>query len=291
MASKSSGADDFLDELFAMFKALPWWIGPIFVGLAFLLFRFVFPYVLHAIDAAFDSPIKLGTMLATLSSLLAPLFAGITALVWVAALVHKRIDAQRLDKQRSIDTIRELSWREFEQLLAEAYRRQGYRVTDTGQTHGHAQPDGGIDLVLDRDGQRTLVQCKHWKTQKVGVKTARELYGVVASQHADRGVLITSGRFTQQTHDFAQDLPLNLIDGPQLQTLIHSVQRPRNSAPSPAPSDQLSIINQKSEIPACPRCQSPMTRRTARKGPTAGQQFWGCTTYPKCKGTRAMGAV
>ncbi|WP_418888718.1 hypothetical protein [Methanothrix soehngenii] len=30
-----------------------------------------------------------------------------------------------------------------------------------------------------------------------------------------------------------------------------------------------------------------MALRTARKGPHAGEQFWGCTGYPECKGTRA----
>jgi hypothetical protein len=36
----------------------------------------------------------------------------------------------------------------------------------------------------------------------------------------------------------------------------------------------------------CPRCGSPMVRRTARRGRNAGNQFWGCSRYPQCKGTR-----
>jgi four helix bundle suffix protein len=38
--------------------------------------------------------------------------------------------------------------------------------------------------------------------------------------------------------------------------------------------------------PACPRCGKPMVRRTARKGPRAGEVFWGCSAYPDCTGTR-----
>lgn len=38
--------------------------------------------------------------------------------------------------------------------------------------------------------------------------------------------------------------------------------------------------------PLCPRCNKPMRRRTARQGPNAGKDFWGCTDYPNCKGTR-----
>ena len=42
--------------------------------------------------------------------------------------------------------------------------------------------------------------------------------------------------------------------------------------------------------PNCPRCGKPMVPRTARKGPHAGQPFWGCSAYPDCTGTRAVDA-
>ena len=37
------------------------------------------------------------------------------------------------------------------------------------------------------------------------------------------------------------------------------------------------------ESPACPSCGKPMRRRTARKDPNAGQDFWGCSGYPDCR--------
>ncbi len=37
-------------------------------------------------------------------------------------------------------------------------------------------------------------------------------------------------------------------------------------------------------IPSCPKCGKPMVLRTAKAGKNAGQQFWGCTGYPECKG-------
>jgi four helix bundle suffix protein len=39
---------------------------------------------------------------------------------------------------------------------------------------------------------------------------------------------------------------------------------------------------------ACPLCGKPMALRTARKGPNAGSQFWGCSGYPECKGTKRL---
>lgn len=41
-----------------------------------------------------------------------------------------------------------------------------------------------------------------------------------------------------------------------------------------------------SSIPSCPACGSGMRLRTARRGKRAGRQFWGCSRYPTCQGTR-----
>jgi four helix bundle suffix protein len=43
-------------------------------------------------------------------------------------------------------------------------------------------------------------------------------------------------------------------------------------------------FNPPDHIPACPKCGKPMVLRTARTGKNAGQQFWGCSAYPDCKG-------
>jgi len=41
----------------------------------------------------------------------------------------------------------------------------------------------------------------------------------------------------------------------------------------------------KAKPPNCPVCGSLMSLRTAKTGKNAGQSFWGCTSYPDCKGT------
>jgi restriction system protein len=47
------------------------------------------------------------------------------------------------------------------------------------------------------------------------------------------------------------------------------------------PSDRSDLS---ARIPACPNCSKPMVLRTAKTGKNAGQQFWGCSAYPDCKG-------
>lgn len=45
-------------------------------------------------------------------------------------------------------------------------------------------------------------------------------------------------------------------------------------------------FKQPENAPECPKCNKPMRLRKAAKGSNAGHQFWGCTGYPDCKGTR-----
>lgn len=60
---------------------------------------------------------------------------------------------------------------------------------------------------------------------------------------------------------------------------LRLVERERRKADQANPSDPMD------RIPPCPQCGKAMVLRTARTGKNAGQQFWGCSDYPKCKGT------
>lgn len=43
-----------------------------------------------------------------------------------------------------------------------------------------------------------------------------------------------------------------------------------------------------SDAPLCPQCGKPMIRRMAKKGVNSGKEFWSCTGYPECNGTRSI---
>lgn len=57
-----------------------------------------------------------------------------------------------MDRQTGIESIRALSWRELEQLLAEAFKRKGYVVHETGPG-----ADGGIEAGADHQWEASLV--------------------------------------------------------------------------------------------------------------------------------------
>ncbi len=40
------------------------------------------------------------------------------------------------------------------------------------------------------------------------------------------------------------------------------------------------------DAPVCPKCGKPMRKRVAKRGENAGSEFWSCTGWPDCRGTR-----
>ncbi|WP_440876711.1 NERD domain-containing protein [Thalassotalea sp. PLHSN55] len=46
------------------------------------------------------------------------------------------------------------------------------------------------------------------------------------------------------------------------------------------------IIEEKSDIKSCSKCGAEMVLRKATKGKNAGNSFWGCTTFPKCRNVK-----
>ena len=141
--------------------------------------------------------------------------------------------------------------------------------------------DGGVDLTLRKDDRTSLVQCKQWKVFSVGAPVIREMFGLMTAEKADEAVIVTSGTFTRDAQSFAQGKPIRLVDGPQLLALVQSVQKRSYDEPAGAGVERKSPV-----APACPLCGKTMVVRTARRGTNAGNQFWGCPTFPDCKGTR-----
>jgi restriction system protein len=171
-----------------------------------------------------------------------------------------------------LERIRRLSWQDFEDFIAEVYRGEGYHVEQA--VRGRA--DGGYDLVLLRENSSVLVQCKHWLVYEVGVPRIRELVGAMQKVGATGGVFVTTGAFTHPARQFATGMPIELVDGEAL------IRRVSGGHQLPA-ADATPVAG---TAPSCPTCLKPMVRRTAGKGAHLGERFWGCSDYPRCRGTR-----
>jgi restriction system protein len=181
-----------------------------------------------------------------------------------------------LDSQTRLDSLRDLPWKRFEDVLAEAYRRRGYQVVET--LGGGA--DGGVDLLLRKDANVVLVQCKRWRGKPVPVQVVRELYGVMIDQRASAAKLVATTTFTADAVAFAKGKPIELVDSKALLRLVRDVQTTSRIVIKSDEPDHLT--------PNCPRCNTPMIMREARRGPNLGEKFWGCVNYPKCRGTQSL---
>lgn len=250
---------------------LPWWASVVAAALAYVALRWVAP------------------LLAGARPLLGPLANGLAANAWwIAAafllpvpfsLYNSGRRRRLVDGRSNIDSIRALSWQDFELLVGEAYRRKGYRVME----RDGAGADGGIDLELRTKDKRLVVQCKRWKTRTVGVELVRELYGVMAGEDAHGAIFVTSGRYTPDAIDFGRDKAINLLDGNGLVELLKGGQAGARKEPPGAPV----VVTAEGPI-TCPQCGSVMVRRVAKQGASAGGAFWDCSRFPACRGTKSI---
>ena len=205
---------------------LPWWLSGALGLISFAALRWGLP--------AWAGDVNARQMIARGVSPLAPLALLFFALIAIGSFLFSKKRHRLVDEQTSLEKLRETGWKDFEYLVAESFRRQGYAVE---YSLGRGA-DGGVDLTLRRNGRTLLVQCKQWKVFSVGAPVIREMFGLMTAEKADEAIIVTSGKFTRDAQDFAAGKPIQLIDGLKLLALVQSVQtKPTTTA---APLDRKS---------------------------------------------------
>ena len=134
------------ESILNLFVGAPWWVSVVLSGVVFVILRYIFPGI-----SGDNLVLKSVARAAPIVAPWAALFFLIPAPISAYNSWRKR---KLLDNQKGLESIRSLSWKEFEELVGEAYRRQGYTVRE----NSGAGPDGGIDLVLSKDDNTYLVQ-------------------------------------------------------------------------------------------------------------------------------------
>lgn len=176
----------------------------------------------------------------------------------------------------SLDNI---GWENFELLTGEIFRRKGYEVEITSGTGA----DGGKDLVLHKNGELVLVQCKNLaRENRVTATQMRDFFGLLTAERAARGYFVTTGYFSADAQKFAAAKPIECFERAGVERLIEEVSKP---------GENLCDVNSWIDSfatgahivdPLCPRCDQPMKlRRGALR-----RAFWGCSVFPRCRGKR-----
>jgi restriction system protein len=180
------------DTLFHILLRQPWWIT---VLVAFAIF-----WIAHAIH---------------------PMIAPFVALPFAVLAIYIGFVQWRrggpLDEAATLATLRAMPWEEFSTVVADAYRRQGYRIS--------AASGRGYDFKLEKDGRVTLLQCRRWKVNQVGPGPVRELARAVEQHEASRGICLAAGEFSAPARRAAASEPVTLVSGSELVALIGKLKK------------------------------------------------------------------
>jgi hypothetical protein len=101
--------------------------------------------------------------------------------------------------------------RQFEEIIAGLMEQFGFEVELTART-----ADGGRDIIATANrtlNLRCLIECKRYASDnRVGLALVQRLHGVVQSEQATKGILVTTSSFTKPARDFLRRQPW-LLEG------------------------------------------------------------------------------
>ena len=124
--------------------------------------------------------------------------------------ISKKLEQERLKKEREEKRRQHQYWMsidpyEFEREIALLFEKQGYKAYVT-----KGSGDGGIDIKLDKSGERGIVQCKRFKT-KVGPGPIRDLYGTMKAGKYKYAFIVCPSGFSDKAYEFSKGKNIKLV--------------------------------------------------------------------------------
>jgi len=129
------------------------------------------------------------------------------------------------NQTEQVESLFDLSDRDFECLVESLYTQMDFETSLTPPKR-----DGGRDVIAvsTKPGrsESLRIECKKYR-KPVGVAIARGVLGVVSSEKATKGVIVTTGRYTRGSLEFAKDNPrIELIDGDTFVRMMNEFHAP-----------------------------------------------------------------
>jgi len=120
---------------------------------------------------------------------------------------HNKL-VKTVDNVQNAKELLDVSPAQFEKMVVELFQIAGHDAKRTGTTGDH-----GIDVVVkSKKGEKWVVQCKRWRGY-VGEPIVRDFYGAMQHEKADRGIIITTGKFSKPAVDWVKGKPISLMNG------------------------------------------------------------------------------
>ncbi|HEX3830703.1 MAG TPA: restriction endonuclease [Solirubrobacteraceae bacterium] len=196
------------------------------------------------------------------------LFAALVCFLRLIPIIEARLRRQQLELTTDL---RKLSAREFEEVVGEMFRLEGWE--EVAEIGGHGEADGNVDLRLRRGSQQRLVQCKQWTARNLGVDEVRKLAGALLRDGCPGtdGILVTSAAFYPAAIAEAKQLGMQLISGEDL------VSRLDQQGASDVLSRGATVAW------PCPQCAAPMSLAKS------GYGWWLRCSATACLGKHDLG--
>ena len=201
------------------------------------------------------------------------LVAGILTFFIVLGIViavRMILNQQREERLRrsGIYDIDKMDGRQFELYLGLLFKALGYK-TEVTRSAG----DYGADLVIEKNGVRTVVQAKCY-AKNVGIDAVQQVQASKAHYKAAQAWVVTNRGFTEAAENLAKSNGVTLIGRERL------IEMMLNMNPTTKPKAAEVAAAAEATGKTCPRCGKPLVLRKGPKG-----EFHGCSAFPKCRYT------
>lgn len=178
------------NSIFAILLRSSWWISAAIAAGIFAVFRLVLPDAFAPYAFFVALPIMV--------------IAGYAAWGQLRTLSPVAIE-------KTLETLRTMSWMEFSALVEKTYRGEGFTVT---------RVSGEADFELVSNSRVLLVACKRWKAARTGIESLRALDAARRARGAEEGIYIAAGEISETANAFAGANNIRLVHGAELARLV-----------------------------------------------------------------------
>ena len=188
------------NSLFAILLRSPWWISLLLAVLLGVAGFALLPEQFRVVGALSGLP-----------------FAVIAVLA--AHRQWQRPSAERVAQtQQALAT---MPWPAFSALLEQAFQRDGYTVQRGTTT--------AVDFELERQGRRTFVSARRWKSARTGLEVLRPLQAARDAADASEALYIGLGPLSDSALPFAATHRMQVWHAPELAHALRGL--PLGAAP------------------------------------------------------------
>jgi restriction system protein len=183
------------NSLFAILLRSPWWISLVIAALLGLVSFALLPADLRVVGALAGLPF---------------LVIGV-----IAARRQWRLpSAARIEQTQQ--AVAAMNWPAFSALLARSFQREGYTVQrGMGGTNSNSG-DASFDFELERQGRRTLVSARRWKSARTGLEALRALQQAREARAADEAIYIGLAPLSDNARPYAAMQRITIWQAPEL---------------------------------------------------------------------------